>query len=291
MPQTSLFFNSKEARIAGTLFVPESPAASTSPALLVCHGAGDFKENFYELAEFLSANGIASLCIDMHGHGESEGDRFAVRMSEWTADISAAIDFLLSQPTINPDDIHGFGFSSGGTALVEFAASAQDQKMKSLILLDATVRDLFNPTERLLMKTAVLFARIKKSITGTDLKLNLKALEFFSGKSKLAASQELNKQIEQDERFNAALRSFPLPGGSEAFFTDAIKCVPRIRIPTLVLWGGEDRIDPPETAQILFDALTVSKQLQVIPGNGHAGHLDMNKERVFQHTLTWLKKI
>ena len=57
---------------------------------------------------------MAVLAIDTHGHGESRGERFHVNMSEWVADIQAAIMFLESRAEIDSNRIGAFGFSSGG---------------------------------------------------------------------------------------------------------------------------------------------------------------------------------
>src|SRR6266478_1521859 len=129
--------NSLGDELAGTLFLPAS--SHPCPSLIVCHGAGDFKENYFELCEFLAGKGIAALAIDMHGHGASGGARFHVNINEWVADVQAAIKFLASHPQIDPDKICGFGISSGGTAILE--AAVIDSKLKVLVALDATVRN------------------------------------------------------------------------------------------------------------------------------------------------------
>jgi pimeloyl-ACP methyl ester carboxylesterase len=71
---------------------------------------------------------------------------------------------------------------------------------------------------------------------------------------------------------------------------DTIERVAAIKAPTLVLWGEDDTIDPPETARLLYAALSCHKQLHIIPGNGHLGHLDRNREQVFALTADWVLK-
>ena len=63
--------------LAGVLFLPA--ATGRSPVLIICHGAGEFKENYFELCELLAGRGVATLAIDMHGHGQSAGERYYVR--------------------------------------------------------------------------------------------------------------------------------------------------------------------------------------------------------------------
>src|ERR1051325_10075847 len=129
--------NSLGDKLAGMLFLPDS--SQPAPAVIVCHGAGEFKENYFEMCELLAERGIASLAIDMHGHGESAGNRFCVEMREWVPDIQAALDFLEKHPAIDGDRIGAFGLSSGGTAILE--AALVDRRLKALVALDATVRN------------------------------------------------------------------------------------------------------------------------------------------------------
>jgi lysylphosphatidylglycerol synthetase-like protein (DUF2156 family) len=58
-------------------------------------------------------------------------------------------------------------------------------------------------------------------------------------------------------------------------------------VPTLVLWGELDAFDPVRSAHLLYGALTCPKRLCVVPGNGHAGHLDRNRAQVFALAADW----
>ena len=60
----SVTFQSMGDVLVGTLFLPDSGVRA--PALIVCHGAGDFKENYFELCEQLAARGVAALAFDLH---------------------------------------------------------------------------------------------------------------------------------------------------------------------------------------------------------------------------------
>ena len=138
--------------LAATLFLPTGN--QPAPVLIICHGAGDFKEHYFELCESLATRGIATLPIDMHGHGESGGTRFHVDMRQWVADIQAGIEFLLKHPRIDGGRIAAFGLSSGGTAILE--AALVEPRLKSLVALDATVRDSLSLPLSLTLKAFVL---------------------------------------------------------------------------------------------------------------------------------------
>ena len=266
--------------LAGVLFLPEMN--QRAPVLIICHGAGEFKENYFELCELLASRGVATLAIDMHGHGQSAGERYYVNMRQWVADIQAAIDFLLTHAKIDGSRIGAFGLSSGGTAILE--AAMIDPRLKALVALDATVRNSMPLFLTLFLQLLVLLGNIKKRITKQDLRLPLAKL---SGGFHLASDPELDRRLQTDPRALAAFMSFPFPGAAQAFFVNTIKRVSKIAIPTLVLWGEDDKLDPPETGRLLFAALTCKKQLHIIPGNGHVGHLDRHRAKVFSLTADW----
>lgn len=266
--------------LAATLFLPASDLPA--PVLIICHGAGEFKEHYFELCETLSARGVATLAVDMHGHGGSEGTRYHVDMRQWVADIQAAIEFLLLQPRIDGGRIAAFGLSSGGTAILE--AALIEPRLKSLVALDATVRNSLPLPLTMIMKSFVLLGKLTKWLTRRDLRVPLAKLGGFA----VASDPEVNRQLQSDPKAVAAFMSFPFPGASEAFFVDTLKRVSGIKAPTLVLWGEDDKIDPPETARLLYEALSCKKQLNIIPGNGHVGHLDRNKAEVFALTGDWV---
>lgn len=280
MHKENVSFRSLGDALVGVLFLPDSD--SLSPALIICHGALEFKEDYFELCKFLTEKGIAALVMDMHGHGQSEGERFYVGMREWVADIQASIDFLESHPRVDSNRIGAFGLSSGGTAILE--AALVDPRLKALIALDATVRNSLSFSETLLLQTLILVGRIKKLLMKKDLCLSI--IRMWQN-THVASDPEIDQQLHADPRFIKAFSSFPLPGAAECFFVDTIKRVNRITVPTLVIWGEDDQLDPPESARLLYKALTCKKQLHIIPGNGHMGHLDRNKNKVFTLTADW----
>ena len=276
----SVHLKSLGDELAGTLFYPDSKRPA--PVLIICHGAGEFKENYYELCELLASRGVATLAIDMHGHGQSAGERYYVSMRQWVADVQAAIDFLMAHPKIDGKRIGAFGLSSGGTAILE--AAVVDPRLKALVALDATVRNSLPLPMTLFLKLLVGLGRIKMFVTKRDLRLPLAKM---SGGLHLASDPELDKRIQTDPKALAAFNDLPFPGAAQAFFVNTLKRVSKIAIPTLVLWGEDDKVDPPETGRMLFAALTCKKELHIIAGNGHVGHLDRNRDKVFSLTANW----
>jgi alpha-beta hydrolase superfamily lysophospholipase len=268
--------------LSGALFLPTS---GPSPAVVICHGAGDYKENYTELCEYLAKKGVGCLALDMHGHGASEGDRYYVEMRAWCADVRAGLDFLSRNKRVDPEGLGAFGVSSGGTAI--FEAALADSRIKALVALDATVRNSLPATISAFLKSLVWIGRAKRSLTGSDLRVNM--LKLNTG-MRFTEDPEVNARLLANEAIRAALGNFPFPGAAESFFVNTIERVGRISAPTLVIWGAEDKIDPPETGRLLFDALTCKKSLQIVEGNGHGGHLDRNRQKVFELTAQWFSE-
>ncbi len=273
-------FTSLGERLAAVLFLP--PGDGPFPAMIVCHGAGEFKENYFELCGCLAERGVVALAVDMHGHGESGGERFCVDMKEWVADVVASIEFLADHPKVGASRIGAFGLSSGGTAILE--AALIEPRLKALVALDATVRNSMPLIFAFVLKALILLGRVKKRLTKRDLRLSV--IKMIEG-VRMASDPDVDQRIHVNPRFLESLKSFPLPGAAHSFFVNTIERVSGITIPTLVLWGEEDQLDSPETARLLYDALMCKKQLHIIPGNGHVGHLDKNRAQVFTLTANW----
>lgn len=273
-------FRSLNEEMAAVLFL--SASGAPAPAMIICHGAGEYKENYFELCQCLAEKGIVAMAMDMHGHGESGGARFHVELSEWVADVRAAVEFLSHHPSVQPGRVGAFGLSSGGTAILE--AALVEPRLKALVALDATVRTNLPWSFSFLLRALIALGRIKRWLTKRDLRLSLIGMV---AQIRMAADPEIERRLRSNPKATEALRSFPLPGAEHSFFVNTLERVRCIQIPTLVLWGEEDELDPPETARLLYDALLCKKELHIIPGNGHVGHLDRNRDQVFTLTANW----
>lgn len=266
------------------IFIPGA-GSGPRPTLIVSHGAGEFKENYLELAAHLAGHGISSLLVDMHGHGASGGSAYHVSMREWVPDIFAALDYLEAREDVNSASIGAFGLSSGGTAILE--AAAMDSRLKALVALDATVMNTLPLGISLTMAGLSVLGWLKRVVTGKDLKISIvKMLE----KAELASDPEINERLRVDPGKRKAFENFPLPGACDSFFVSTIRRVHQIKAPTLIIWGEDDKLDPVSTAHLLHHSLTCEKRLEIVTGNGHVGHLDRNRQRVFELTAEWLLK-
>lgn len=112
---------------------PASPAAgSRTPqhggGVVILHGAGSSKENHHDFARVAVAAGLAAVCFDQRGHGESEGALDA-RAAQ---DVAAMAD-LLRERLGRPDaPVALRGSSLGGFLAI---ASAQAARAGAVVAL------------------------------------------------------------------------------------------------------------------------------------------------------------
>jgi alpha-beta hydrolase superfamily lysophospholipase len=59
--------------LAYTLWLPPAPQPSPRAGIVVVHGADSCKESHHDFARAAVALGLAAVCFDQRGHGESEG--------------------------------------------------------------------------------------------------------------------------------------------------------------------------------------------------------------------------
>lgn len=278
----NLQFCSLGDTLKGVLFLPDTQTphrVDKRPAVILCHGAIDYKENFFGFAKFLAENGYAALALDMHGHGESGGEKFHVKMAEWVPDIRAAIEVLSSHGEIDASRIGALGFSSGGSAILE--AAAQQCALNALVTLDATVCNVISPLEVAFFKVV---SGVAKRLVGRDIKLPLYKLAI---KVPVSCNPDVRNQFINDPYIKSGYKAYPLPGALESFIIDTHKRVNKITIPVCVIHGQDDQVDSPDSARLLYDKLGSQKQLNIIAHSGHVGHLDYQKDKIHDIAKTW----
>jgi alpha-beta hydrolase superfamily lysophospholipase len=101
-------------------------------AVLCLHGLTLDQSIFTEFAAVLAEQGVASLRLDLRGHGASGGDLKAQSLEDELDDVRAGIAGLAVQPGADPKRLGLLGFSLGGAtgALV----AAESPVIRSLAL-------------------------------------------------------------------------------------------------------------------------------------------------------------
>lgn len=121
--------------ISAALFECESPKA----AVQIIHGAKEHKERYYDLCEFLAANGYAVIVTDNRGHGASVNDDYPLGHFD---SVDAVIDdqYTVTQyiKSLYPDKkLYMYGHSLGSLFARIYLAKHDDEIEK--LLLTGTV--------------------------------------------------------------------------------------------------------------------------------------------------------
>jgi len=127
--------------IMGSLYRPRGPAFL--PGIVLLHGstrAGRKLWLYTLLAKKFAARGYAVLTIDFRGFGESEYPRHFNNMDSWDAsrDVLRAVDYLRSQPYVDPSEIYVIGHSMGGSYAV--SAGVSDRRIRKIVAIGPSIR-------------------------------------------------------------------------------------------------------------------------------------------------------
>ena len=115
-------------------------SVNAGPGVLLLHQSNRDRKSWDGEAAQLAAAGFNTLTFDMRGFGESVGTRSDFkRMSE---DVDTALDFLMSQPGVDPQVIGVGGAGWLGVTYSVEAARRHPKNIKSLVLMSGeTGRD------------------------------------------------------------------------------------------------------------------------------------------------------
>jgi pimeloyl-ACP methyl ester carboxylesterase len=123
-------FPSGELSLRGKLVLPEGEGPFA--AVVLVHGSEDTSAvDTYFMPYMYAAHGSASLVFDKRGTGKSEGE-YLQNFHVLSDDVVAAVRWLRTQDSIDPDRIHLAGFSQGGW--IAPLAALKDGRIASILV-------------------------------------------------------------------------------------------------------------------------------------------------------------
>lgn len=126
-------FKKDNLKLAGNIFLPAGFDKNKKyPAIVVVHPGGGVKEQTAGLyAQQLAEKGFITLAFDASHQGASEGlPRFLDNPLNWVGDIYSAVDYLVTLPFIDANNIGGLGICAGSGATVK--AAMTERRIKAL---------------------------------------------------------------------------------------------------------------------------------------------------------------
>lgn len=232
----------------------ENNTVAGEPLLLI-HGFGGNKDNFTRIADKLE--GYHLIIPDLLGFGDSSKPETA----DYRADAQAQRLHELLQAKGLASAIHVGGNSMGGSISIAYAAMYPDS-IKSLWLLDsagfwsAGIHEAFEdatPDDNpLVIDSTEQYFQLYKLVMFDPPYIPKSVQAVFAQDS--IVNRELHKNIlEQIVTDNVEERS---------------KVITKYNIPTLIVWGEEDNIIKPETADLMSE-LMPHAQVIMMPDVGH----------------------
>lgn len=274
-----LEFESENLTLRGYLFAPETPQTT---AVVFCHGALEFQDNWFAYARQLRSEQITAFTFDFAGHGQSEGTRNLVDLRVWAYNIRDALNFLSTQG-YRRFALVGWGL--GGSAAL--LAAAHDTRLACAVVLSTPVSLMPPFSERVAYGLVSLAARVIKLFRKRPLTLSrlneLSDLRFLS-------EEQANDLFSTDARIQENYRAVPIPESLDSVWLDISRAVIKVEIPVLILHGVEDEIIPRDQSQKLANLLGGKKKIKTFDRSAHALHLDVDQAAVYDLTVKWIKQ-
>ena len=215
--------------------------------LVVCHGYAEHSGRYEAVAARLAQRGLAVWAIDLRGHGASGGERASViDVAHLVDDVLVALERARAAHPSLPTFL--LGHSMGGLVSTALAIEHQD-RLRGLVLSGAAVSDP----------------------AGLEPLLELDPLpEVVLSSELLSRDPEVGRGYDEDPlNYRGPFRRETL----RALTSGARRVRERfatLRLPLLVLHGGDDQIVPAAASQDLFDGAGSSdKELGIYPGLRH----------------------
>jgi alpha-beta hydrolase superfamily lysophospholipase len=264
------------------LFTREWPVPSPRGTMLVVHGLGEHVGRYAHVAAVLNGAGWRVVGYDHRGHGRSEGARGVIAADDsLLADLALVVD-AARRATTGP--LLLLGDSMGGTVAGRFVAAALERApapwsrpVEGLVLASPALAATMSAWQKLLL---VLLGRLAPGVTvasGLD-----------SGD--LSHDPEVARAYDADplvhDRICARLARFILDAG------EAVRAAaPRWALPTLLFWGGADRIVPPECSRAFaLAAPRAHVSAHEYPGLYHELFNETEKAAVLAEVTGWLQR-
>ena len=260
------------------LAVSAWPAEGAPRAVIVAlHGFNDYANAFAAPAAWWAARGITTYAYDQRGFGRDPNAGIWPGVAPLAHDLCAVIGGLRAKYPAAP--VYALGASMGGAVIMAAAAepACHDvEALAGLILVAPAVRGRasLNPLYR---ATLWVGAHLAPWATVTGRGLGITPSDNVEMLRALSADPLVIKETRIDAVF-----------GMVNLMDAALAAAPRIRAPTLILYGANDDIIPPRPTRMMVRGWTGPLRIALYPAGYHMLLRDLGAEAVWGDVLAWM---
>jgi acylglycerol lipase len=258
-------------RIAWRAWLPDGDPRAV---VVIAHGAGEHIGRYEHVVDRLLSERYAVYGLDHRGHGYSDGPRALIdRVDNAVADLDRLV--VLAHELDLGEELFLLGHSMGGCLAVRYAIAHQ-QRLRGLLLSGPLAAlDAAPPPVRLI-------ASVLSALTP---RLPLFAVD----PSLVSRDPAVVRAYENDPLVHHG----KLPVRTVAELAAAVDAFPSsvgaITVPTLIMYGTDDRLAPPAGSEMLGERIGAADKT-VIPYEGlyHEILNEPEQDRVMDDMCAWL---
>ncbi|MEU5877872.1 alpha/beta fold hydrolase [Spirillospora sp. NPDC047279] len=248
-------FQYDDLTLRSTVHIPEGPPGTRWPGVVLVHGFANNRletgASFVRMSRLLRDAGIASVRVDLSGHGESDGDFAQVTISGEIAEARSVVQAVRTFDFIDPERIGLVGGSMGG--VVAGIVAAEEPGITATVLWSPAAVAPFE----------VGAGRLK----GRDIAAEIAAKGYFD-----ADGHRMSPALVED------ITTLDVYGRSRAYTG-----------PLLIIHGDHDDIAPIDYARRYLDHYGDNADMETVPGADHGWGTVPHRTRLHRSTLTFLR--
>ena len=242
--------------------------------VVIIHGFGEHSGRYQPVAEALAERGIAVAAPDLWGHGRSSGARGDIKDVGRCARDVALMSAQVFRPLAGHDWYVLFGHSFGGLVAIRLALDSPDG-LRRLIIQSPLLKAGF-PIPAWKITTAKLLAKIWPTASFSTA-LPVEALSRDPDVLEAYQADPLVHHVMSARAYQAVRQASD----------DVMARAAGLSIPTLLLYGTEDRIVSIELALRWFERLRCDKRRVEFPGAYHELHHEPVRAEVLRLIQEW----
>jgi alpha-beta hydrolase superfamily lysophospholipase len=253
------------------------PAEDTRASIVIVHGLGEHGGRYDRLVDALLARGFATSAMDHRGFGRSPGRRGHVSSwAEYRTDLGSFLDLARQADPEVP--LFLCGHSMGALIALDYVLEAPGGSLRGLILSGVPLEPV-GVAKPWLVLVAKALSRI---LPRTALRSGVDARA-------LSRDPEVVRAYDEDPLVHGRATA---RWGMEALaaIERAKGRLPELRLPLLLIHGGDDTLNSPEGSRLIADrAGSVDATLRIYGGVLHEPHNDLGWEAAVRDVADWIE--